>query len=133
MPADDARSVQRLRWEGDRNGQLVLSVEGSEERQLDRLGDLLVAMSDGRVPESLLGVAGAFGVCLSTRSVDRPIFVRQIVDRAIRHVAGCAPVSVSLYQTMERLRRLMEVPLEGAELRDRILEEACSIQREAEA
>ena len=131
--------IEGVSWQGDLDGAVILrrreSGPGKQlEEVIDRLGDLLVIITDGRFRDpAAVGVAGAFGVCLSTRRVTQRVLVPQIIDRAIQHISGSNPVSAPLYQTMERMRSiLVSSPEENGEaLRRKVLDEARAIEAEA--
>ena len=116
---------------GDNDGHVVLQI-GTEEQEIDRLGDAVVAL--GRLLEERLpgvGAMAAYAVCLSTRGVSEPIFVRQVLARAFPFVSGADPASRTIYDVVTRLEALVaDSFVEGNELRERLLDEANRIHRE---
>ncbi len=125
--------INALRWEGDRDGHLALSGDAGEE-SMDRLGDLMAALHERRFREpGLVGAAGAYGICLATRGVKEPLFILQVMEKAIQYVTGCHPESVSLYKSMQRMKCILADNPEdsGLDLRDRVLQEAHTIHGEA--
>ena len=123
-----------VRWDGDRDGDLIVVDDAGEETVIDRLGDAVTVLSgfvDRRQPEA--AAVAAYGVCLSTRGIDQPTFVMPILEKAFPFVSGVDPASRVLYDVIKRLREAVAgAGLDGVALRDRVLHEARTIHSEVE-
>lgn len=122
--------ILSVEWRGDVDGDVVLvervGDDESKEWTFDRPGDLVAALMRNEAPEdSLLASAGAYGICLASRGITEPLFIRQIVDKSASFVSSAHPSSLVLFRTVTRFRELVrDSSNEGVDLRREILEEA---------
>ncbi|MFN0057848.1 MAG: hypothetical protein ACKVX7_05260 [Planctomycetota bacterium] len=123
------RMVERIEWRGGLDGLLVLAFRNAEggldERALDRPGDVVIGVQAASfASEAARAAAAAFGVCVATKNIDKPVFVRQILEQALKFMRGVAPDSVALYHALDRLRALVESSSQqGIDLRAEVLAE----------
>lgn len=127
--------IVSVKWEGDLDGELrvVEKIDGSDkEWMFDRPGDLVAALMRNTFPdESLLSVAGGYGICLASRGITEPLFIRQIVEKTVKFVSSAQPSSLPLMKTLHRFTTIAaESSQQGVDLRRELLEEARRVERE---
>ncbi len=129
--------IEALRWVGDRDGHVSMI---DQTRLPDVLIDLEITNPDDMIAAirrlsvrgaPAIGVAAAYGACLATRGLTDAVEVRAALDRELPKIRDSRPTAVNLHHMVDRMRRLIDASdLTGCELRDRLLQEACSIQAE---
>ncbi|HIA27238.1 MAG TPA: hypothetical protein EYN79_03830 [Planctomycetes bacterium] len=117
--------ITAIRWQGDLDGDLVLTVDGGE-KVVDRPGDLIeTMMAEEFASEDLLVSAATYGFCLVSKKIEEPLFVRQILRKVVPFLRSPAMESLPLYQALERFTSFVENSgEEGLALREAVLEEA---------
>lgn len=131
---------QTIRWEGDRDGvvrlvEQTLLPDRYEEVTITTRDELIDAIRRLAVRGApAIGVAAGYAICLATRGQSDPKEVAQTLDEAFPAVAAARPTAVNLFHMVDRMKRVAgDCGLEGAALRDRLLEEARTIQDEDES
>lgn len=116
--------ITAIRWQGEIDGDLVLSGDG-EDTVVDRPGDLVeTMMNNSFASEELLAAAATYGFCLASKSIEEPLFVRQVLRKMGPFLRSPAMESMPLYKTLENIGAFVEASdQEGLELRRAVLEE----------
>lgn len=130
-------NFKTIRWVGDRDGHCELieqtrlpdRFETVEIHDPDQMIDAILRLAVRGAPA--LGVAGAYGVCLATRGLTDAGEVRAALERDMPRLADARPTAVNLRAMVERMERhWRRVDLDGAALRDALLDEAKKIHAE---
>ena len=112
-------SWETLRWEGDRNGRLVLLDQTrlpNEVREVscDDVGQVWQAIRDLQVRGApAIGVAAAYGVVLGTQAAAAADAntLEPVLGEVCQYLASSRPTAVNLFWALDRMRHCVESSL----------------------
>lgn len=130
--------IETLRWEGDRDGHVVLIDQTQlpdryAELKIDDPAAMIAAIQRLSVRGApAIGVAGAYAVCIATRGVDSRDRVRSILAEVLPQIREARPTAVNLGHMVDRMASVAAEAnaSDGHQLRDRLLLEALAIHDE---
>lgn len=138
----DSHSPQfrTLHWVGDTDGSLhlidqTLLPDQEQERILQKPEQVIEAIQELAVRGApAIGVAAAYGLCLAVRSCQQIDEVRENFREALPSMRAARPTAVNLQHMVDRMAKIESAEecsaLDGAGLKQRLLEEARSIDEE---
>ncbi|MCA8962217.1 MAG: S-methyl-5-thioribose-1-phosphate isomerase [Planctomycetes bacterium] len=126
-----------IHWEGDRDGFVSMIDQTQlpdecEQLEITTPSAMIAAIRRLSIRGApAIGVAAAYGVCLATRGLTDGSAIDRALDDWLPRIREARPTAVNLHHMVDRMDRTRRTcELRGLVLRDRLLEEARSIQAE---
>ena len=133
-------TTETVRWDGDVDGHAILIDQTRlpdtfEEMAIRTPDDMIAAIQRLSVRGApAIGVAAAYGVCLSTRGLTTPNDIDAALAKEMPRIRESRPTAVNLHHMVDRMSACAEQAraedVTGVALRERLLSEAKRIHEE---